>query len=72
MKKNTSWECIYKTSNLFEAEAVKGNLESAEIPCVIMNKQDSSYLAFGYIEIHVPCNLKDSAIIILNNNIHQN
>jgi hypothetical protein len=48
------WTCIHKTNNKFEAEAMKGNIESAGIPCVILNKQDSSYLAFGYVEVHVP------------------
>ena len=47
------WICIYKTNSSFEAAAVQGNVESAGITCVMLNKQDSSYLAFGYIELHV-------------------
>jgi hypothetical protein len=31
-----------------------------------MNKQDSSYLNFGDIEIHVPSNLKDVAKSLLD------
>ncbi len=72
MSEKINWVCIYKTSNLFEAEAVKGNIESAEIPCVIVNKQDSSYLTFGYIEVHVPAHLANAAALVLNNDIQQN
>lgn len=50
----TNWICVFKSSSRFEAEAARGNLESAAIPCVMLNKQDSSYLAFGYVELHVP------------------
>ncbi|HNB82748.1 MAG TPA: DUF2007 domain-containing protein [Chitinophagaceae bacterium] len=62
------WTCIYKTTSRFEAEAIQGNLDSAGIPCVILNKQDSSYLAFGYVEIHVPEPKVNDARIILNQN----
>mgnify|MGYP000901150439 FL=1 len=72
MNEKINWVCVYKTSNLFEAEAVKGNIESAEIPCVIINKQDSSYLSFGYVEVHVPVPLAKAADLVLNNNIEQN
>lgn len=51
---STQWICIYKTNSLFEAEALKGNLELNGLTPVIMNKRDSSYLAFGYVEVHVP------------------
>lgn len=72
MSDKVKWECIFKTSNRFEAEAVKGNIESAEIPCVIINRQDSSYLTFGYVEVHVPAHLLNAAKIVLDNNIEQN
>jgi len=65
---NTNWVCIYKTSSRFEAEAAKGNLESADIPCVLLNKQDSSYLAFGYVELHVPEDYVQKARACLSSN----
>lgn len=71
-KKYTNWTCIYKTNNRFEAEAIKGNLESSDVPCVLMNKQDSSYLAFGYIEVNVPTEFEGSARFILDNQSTQN
>lgn len=72
MSDKIKWVCVFKTSNTFEADAVKGNIESAEIPCVIINKQDSSYLTFGYVEVHVPAHLANAAQIVINNNIEQN
>lgn len=66
MSDSIKWVCIHKTSNKFEAEAVRGNIESAGIPCIILNKQDSSYLAFGYVEVHVPEQRKAEAEAILN------
>lgn len=62
---NIEWICVFKTSRRFEAEAVKGNFESEDIPCILLNKQDSNYLAFGYIELHVPKEFKKAAELIL-------
>lgn len=72
MSDQKKWTCVFKTSNKFEAEAVKGNIESADIPCVILNKQDSSLLAFGYVEVHVPDHLTSAAQIVINNKFEQN
>ena len=47
-----NWKCIAKTKNLQESELLAGLLESESIPCVVVNKQVSSY-SFGYIELHV-------------------
>jgi hypothetical protein len=74
MNDHIKWICIHKTSNKFEAEAMKGNIESAGIPCVILNKQDSSYLAFGYVEVHVPENrvVETTALLHEDPNINLN
>jgi hypothetical protein len=61
MSEQLPWVCIYKTTQRFEAEAIRGNLENEGIPCVVLNKQDSSYLSFGYVEVHVPENRKQEA-----------
>jgi hypothetical protein len=61
MNEHIKWVCVYKTPQKFEAEVIKGNLESAGIPCILLNKQDSSYLAFGYVELHVPDNYQAQA-----------
>ena len=64
---NTQWVCIFKTNRMFEAELIKNNLEHSGIPCAIINKQDRSYLAFGEIEINVPEDQKEEALLIINN-----
>ena len=48
------WEMIFSTTLLYRAEIIKGLLEEEGIQCVIVNKQDSSYIAFGEIELFVP------------------
>ena len=59
------WHLLYKSRSYAEASIVQGMLEQNQIPVQIMNKQDSSYLNFGDIEIFVPINLKDVAKSLL-------
>jgi hypothetical protein len=67
-----AWTCIFKSSSRFEAEAVRGNLENANIPAVVVNKQDSSYLAFGYVEVHVPSEQVEAARVVIDNPFYEN
>ncbi len=60
------WYLLYKTRSYAEASIIQGMLAENQIPVQIMNKQDSSYLNFGDIEIHVPINLKDVAKSLLD------
>lgn len=41
---NSNWVKVYTTSNQYEAEIIKQSLIENEIPAVVMNKQDSSYM----------------------------
>ena len=61
-----NWFLLYSTQNLAEASIIKGMLEENEIRVVVLNKQDSSYLSFGEIEVYVPAHLKDIANQLLN------
>lgn len=61
------WFKLYSTKNYVEANIIKGMLEENNIQAVILNRQDSSYLVFGEIEIYVPLHLKDVAQHLLNN-----
>jgi hypothetical protein len=61
------WFKLYSTKNYLEANIIKGMLEENNIQTIILNKQDSSYLAFGEIELYVPMHLKDIAQQLLNN-----
>ena len=44
---------LLSTSNPNKAEITKQMLEENNIKVVLLNKQDSSYLMFGPIELHV-------------------
>ena len=62
----TDWFKLYGTNNHAEASIIKGMLEENNVPVFIMNKQDSSYLNFGEVEVYVPHNLKEIAQSLLN------
>lgn len=49
------WVKIYYTNQLFRAEIIRGMLEENGINAVIINRQDSSYLAAlpGMVELFV-------------------
>jgi hypothetical protein len=61
------WFKLYSTKNYLEANIIKGKLEENNIQAVILNRQDSSYLVIGEVEIYVPVYLKDIALHLLNN-----
>ena len=48
-----NWIKIYTSSNPFKMELLKGFLKENNITAMSINKQDSSYLAFGEIELFV-------------------
>ena len=51
---DSHWEVVFSTTLLYKAEIIKGMLEEEGIQAVIVNKQDSSYISFGEIELLVP------------------
>lgn len=69
-EENKDWAKIYSTMHRQKAEIVKGVLENEGIPAVIMDKLDSSYQAFGELEVYVtPDNLEEAERLILNRNL---
>jgi len=60
------WHLLFKTRNYAQASIIQGMLEENQIPVQIMNKQDSSYVNFGDIELYVPAGFKDVAKDLLN------
>jgi hypothetical protein len=44
---------VYTTSSPIRAELVRGVLDQSDIVAIVVNKKDSSYQAFGELEIHV-------------------
>lgn len=59
--KAQKWHLLFATRNFPEASIIKGMLEENSVPVMLVNKQDSSYLNFGDIELYVPTLLKDIA-----------
>jgi hypothetical protein len=62
-----SWVKIYQTTELHKVELIKAMLEENEIPNVVLNKQDSSYLSFGEIELFVQQEDAISALHLIEN-----
>jgi hypothetical protein len=60
------WQKIYSTRNYTEASIIQGLLEENDVPVQILNKQDSSYVNFGEIEIYVPKLLNETATQLIN------
>lgn len=58
------WKKIKTYTNAIQAEIVKQMLEENDIPAVLLNKQDSSYL-FGKIELYVSEKLVENAEILM-------
>ena len=48
-----NWVKVFSSSFLAQAEINKAMLLENEVDAVVMNKLDSSYLAFGQAEIYV-------------------
>lgn len=55
------WHLLFATRNFSRASIIKGMLEENSVPVMLVNKQDSSYLNFGDIELYVPILLKHIA-----------
>lgn len=60
-----AWQNIHATRSLAEASIIQGMLEGNQIPVQVVNKQDSSYLNFGDIEIYVPSHLGETAKLLI-------
>lgn len=56
-----SWTRIFATRSITEASIIQGMLEENQVPVQQLNKQDSSYVNFGEIELYVPDHLKETA-----------
>lgn len=59
------WKKIKVYTNAIEAEIVKQMLEESGIPAIVLNKQDSSYLVFGKIELYVNQQDQQQALVLI-------
>ena len=63
------WVKVYTTTNYTQANIIKGMLEENHIPVTIMNKLDSSYLAFGEIQVYVAKTFEGIALDLINKSL---
>lgn len=66
------WKKIKVYTNAFEAELVKQMLDEHGVPAVTINKQDSSYLLFGKIELYVSIQDENRALQLIYSNQEPN
>jgi type III secretory pathway lipoprotein EscJ len=59
------WVKVYKTDKDYQADIVVELLDENGIKAVKMNKRDSSYLAFGNIEVYVEDEYAEKALQII-------
>jgi hypothetical protein len=62
-----NWFLLYTTRNFAEANIIKGRLEENSIEVMLLNKQSSTYINLGEIELYVPVHLKDIARHLVDN-----
>jgi hypothetical protein len=62
------WIKVFSTGNPIEAEIVLSMLRENGIDAVEMNKRDSSYLAFGYVELYCSKENVMQALHLINKN----
>lgn|GEM_PF-161068 len=63
---DSNWELVFKTQNPVQADIVAGNLENDGLHVVTINKRDSSYTMFGFIELYVPEDEYETAIKLIS------
>jgi hypothetical protein len=47
------WITLLRTDDLYRAEIIKAALDDCEINSILLNQKDSSFSAFGMVEIMV-------------------
>ncbi|MEI6150926.1 MAG: DUF2007 domain-containing protein [Chitinophagia bacterium] len=60
------WKKVFSSSQLAVSSMVMGILNENEIPAKTLNKQDSSYVFFGEIEVYVPMDMVEKAQALIS------
>ncbi len=53
MESASQWVKIFSSEQFYKIEIAKGVLEENGIPSVVLNKQSSSHVVVGFIELYV-------------------
>jgi predicted glycosyltransferase involved in capsule biosynthesis len=60
------WKKIFSSSQLAASSMVMGILNENEIPAKTLNKQDSSYVFLGEVEVYVPLDMFEKAQALIS------
>ena len=60
------WKKVFSSSQLAVSSMVMGILNENEIAAKTLNKQDSSYVFFGEIEVYVPMDMVEKAQALIS------
>jgi hypothetical protein len=64
-----NWFLLLRTDKYVDAEILRGMLEENQIPVIVVNKQDSSYIFLGELEVYVPLQFRELARDIMGGTI---
>ncbi len=62
------WVKLITTTSPIQAEILKGMLEENNIAVVLLNKQASSYVVFGEVELYVMSKDAETAFTLIQQN----
>lgn len=60
------WKKVFSSSALAQSSIVMGLLNENDIPAKTLNKQDSSYVFLGEVEVYVPTAYFEKAEALIN------
>jgi hypothetical protein len=60
------WKKVFSSSQLAASSMVMGILNENEIPAKTLNKQDSSYVFLGEVEVYVPLDMYEQAQVLIS------
>ena len=60
------WEKVFSSSALAQSSIVMGLLDEKDIPAKTLNKQDSSYVFLGEVEVYVPAEYFEKAEALIS------
>ncbi len=60
-----NWKCVYTTNQVYKAEAVRDFLAKEDVEAVVVDKKDSTSLAFGEVELYVQPEDENMAIELI-------
>ncbi|HRH01434.1 MAG TPA: DUF2007 domain-containing protein [Bacteroidia bacterium] len=67
-----NWIKVYSSRSLASAEIIKSMLLENDLDAVLLNKLDSSYLAFGQAEVYVNSKDEEAAKKLIEQDFQEN